>query len=75
MTRPEAAMIEMVLVYCMITHPEQCTEQRPVFEEPLSGMACMANAQQVAIHYVQEHPDWQLARWRCEIDKPHGGAA
>ena len=68
-------MIEMVLVYCMIANPDQCTEQRPVFEEPLSSMACMMSAQEVALQYVHEHPDMQLARWRCEIDKPHGGAA
>jgi|HubBroStandDraft_1064217.scaffolds.fasta_scaffold00101_18 hypothetical protein len=68
-------MIEMVLVYCLVARPQQCTEQRPVFEEPLSGFACLANAQSIASSYVLEHPEWQLARWRCEIDKPRGGAA
>jgi hypothetical protein len=68
-------MIEMVLVYCLTAQPNKCTEQRPVFEEPLSGMACMINAQKIALQYVEEHREWQLARWRCEIDKPHGGAA
>ena len=60
----------MVLVYCLVAHPDKCTEQRPVFEEPLTGMACMMGAQQAAQQYVAEHPEWQLARWRCEIDKP-----
>jgi hypothetical protein len=60
----------MVLVYCMVGQPDKCTEQRPVFEEPLSGMACMMTAQHAAQQYVAEHPEWQLASWRCEIDKP-----
>jgi hypothetical protein len=68
-------MIELVLVYCLSADPDRCTEQRPIFEEPLSGMACMMNAQKVALNYVAEHPEWHLARWRCEIDKPRGGAA
>jgi hypothetical protein len=63
-------MIELVLVYCLTAQPDKCTEQRPVFEEPLTGMACMMNAQRVAIQYVEEHPDWKLAGWRCEVDKP-----
>ena len=63
-------MIEMVLVYCLVAHPEQCVEERPVFEEPLSSMACMMSAQRVGVQYVEDHPEWQLAKWRCEIDVP-----
>jgi hypothetical protein len=54
----------------MVAHPDKCTEQRPVFEQPLTSIACMMNAQYTAQQYVAEHPDWQLAKWRCEIDKP-----
>lgn len=63
-------MIELVLVYCMIGDPARCVEQRPMFEEPLTSMACMMTAQQTASYYVRDHPQWQLARWRCERDKP-----
>jgi hypothetical protein len=63
-------MIELVLVYCLVADAKSCMEQRPVFEEPLSGMACMINAQRMALQYVAEHPEWQLSGWRCEKDKP-----
>jgi hypothetical protein len=63
-------MIEMVLVYCMIGDPAQCIEQRPVFEDPLTAMACMMSAQTVAVEYVRDHPNWTLSGWRCEMNKP-----
>lgn len=68
-------MIEMVLVYCMITDAGKCLEQRPLFENPLTPIACMMSAQRVASDYVREHPDWHLAGWRCEMDKPHAAPA
>ncbi|HLY55186.1 MAG TPA: hypothetical protein VKS60_06495 [Stellaceae bacterium] len=63
-------MIELVLVYCMVADPTRCMEQRPVFEDPLTPVSCMMTAQKVAVDYVNEHPQWQFSRWRCEIDKP-----
>jgi hypothetical protein len=63
-------MIELVLVYCMVGEPNQCTEQRPLFEQPLTAMSCMMNAQLTAADYVKEHPVWHLSSWRCEKDKP-----
>ena len=68
-------MIELVLVYCMVSDPNRCVEQRPVFENPLTPMSCMATAQNVAVAYVKEHPEWQFSHWRCEIDKPHSAPA
>ncbi len=63
-------MIEMVLVYCLVADPSRFVEQRPVFEDPLTPMACMLTAQTVALDYVKEHPQYQFSRWRCELDKP-----
>jgi hypothetical protein len=68
-------MIELVLVYCMVADPSRCMEQRPAFEDPLSPAACMMSAERLAVDYVKDHPDWQFARWRCEIDKPHSAPA
>jgi hypothetical protein len=66
----ELLVVELVLVYCLIGDPVKCVEQRPMFEQPLSAMACMVTAQQTASHYVDEHPQWRLATWRCERDQP-----
>ena len=64
-------MVELVLIYCVIGKPNQCIEQRPTFEQPLTAMSCMMSAQFTAADYVKVHPSWQLASWRCEKDKPH----
>jgi hypothetical protein len=45
-------------------------ESRPAFEQPLTPLSCMMNAQFVAEQYVTEHPEWRLARWRCEVNVP-----
>lgn len=63
-------MIQLVLVYCMIATPDRCIERRQVFERPLTERECLMNAQSVAQEYLAEHPQWRLARWRCEINKP-----
>jgi hypothetical protein len=68
-------MIELVLVYCLVSDPANCVEQRPVFEDPLTAMSCMMTAQRVAVDYVREHPQWQFNRWRCEVDKPKSAPA
>jgi hypothetical protein len=59
----------------MIADPSRCIEQRPVVEQVMTPMGCMMNAQHLAIEYVEGHPQWQLARWRCEKDKPRDDPA
>ena len=31
---------------------------------------CLMDAERYAIAYVNEHPEWRLAGWRCEIGVP-----
>ena len=33
-------------------------------------MACTVSAQTIAREYVEEHPNYRLSGWRCELDKP-----
>ena len=63
-------MIQLVLVYCLMSDAKSCVEKRPVTEFPLTAMSCMATAQPTAIDYLREHPAYQLTSFRCEIDKP-----
>jgi hypothetical protein len=63
-------MIELVLVYCLVADAKTCVEKRPVFEEELTQQVCLMDAERYAIAYVNEHPEWRLAGWRCEIGVP-----
>lgn len=63
-------MIQLVLVYCLMSDNAACVEKRPMAEEPMTPMACMVEAQPMASDFLRSHPRYHLASWRCEIDKP-----
>ena len=63
-------MVQLVLIYCLMADAKSCVEKRPIFESPITAMGCMASAQPMAIDFLREHPGYQLASFRCEIDKP-----
>jgi hypothetical protein len=68
-------VIQLVIVYCLVANASTCIEDRPVFEQPLTPMSCMMNAQFVGQQYVNAHPDWRMARWRCEVNVPRQNPA
>jgi hypothetical protein len=59
-------MATLVLLFCLGTEQAQCVERRPVYEEPLGLMACMVGGQFAGAEFLQTHPGWRLAKWRCE---------
>ena len=59
-------MVTLVLLFCLGTDHAQCVEHRPVYEEPLGLMACMVGGQFAGAEFLQTHPGWRLAKWRCE---------
>jgi hypothetical protein len=63
-------VVQLVLVYCLMADAKSCVEKRPVTEYPLSAMSCMISAQPMAADFLREHPAYQLASFRCEINKP-----
>ena len=63
-------MVQLVLVYCLMSDAKSCVEKRPITEFPLTAMSCMTTAQPLALDYLRVHPAYQLASFRCEIDKP-----
>jgi hypothetical protein len=63
-------MIELVLVFCLVSHGDTCMERRVPFDVEPSTMQCMMNAQGRAMQFLRLHPEWRLAGWRCEVNKP-----
>ncbi len=66
-------MVQLVLVFCLAASATTCKEVHPIFEDPLSLMGCVTQAQLVAAQELSDRFDlqgYQLARWRCEIGKP-----
>jgi hypothetical protein len=63
-------MIELVLVYCLASDAKTCMEKRLPMEDFPTPAACTMGAQQRAIQFLNEHPDYTLKSWRCEVDLP-----
>lgn len=58
-------MVELVLTVCLLTSPTSCREEWPVFAGH-SLMACMTQAQFRAAQWIEQHPAYRLAKWRCQ---------
>ncbi len=63
-------MIQLVLVYCLMSDLKSCVEKQPVMEIPLTPISCVQSAQPAALDYLREHPAYRLSSFRCEINKP-----
>ena len=63
-------MIELVLVYCLLDAPDRCIERREAMNGPSGALQCTISAQEHAQAYLEAHPKYRLAGWRCEVDKP-----
>ncbi|HTZ70661.1 MAG TPA: hypothetical protein VMB71_08430 [Acetobacteraceae bacterium] len=63
-------MIELVIVYCLAADQTKCIEKRDPDASFGDPVACMADAQMSAQAYLEDHPKWRLARWRCEVNVP-----
>lgn len=55
----------LVLVFCLISSPGSCQEERPELG-PMSAASCLYRGQQYAAEWLADHPKWMLDRWRCE---------
>ncbi len=63
-------MVQLVLVYCLLSDAKSCIEKRPVSEYPITTMQCMVSAQPMAADFLKSHPDYTLNSFRCEVNKP-----
>jgi Cyclin-dependent kinase inhibitor 3 (CDKN3) len=66
-------MVQLILVFCLAASGTTCKEVHPIFEDPLTLMGCVTQAQVVAVQELSDRLDlqgYQLARWRCEMGKP-----
>ncbi|CAH2601204.1 conserved protein of unknown function [Rhodovastum atsumiense] len=62
-------MVQLVLIYCLAANATSCVEKRPLLADMNGLAACMVAAQPMAAEFIAGHPDYRLARWRCEIGK------
>ncbi|MFZ5964433.1 hypothetical protein ACOXXX_15920 [Thalassococcus sp. BH17M4-6] len=58
-------MIELLFVACLSTAPTECRERSLLFTGITPGQ-CAMGAQPELAKWVNAHPNWQIARWKCQ---------
>lgn len=67
-------MIEMVVVVCLATAPEQCKDVHLTFSEPyLTPMRCVMTGQPEIARWINSQTqNWTVKKWHCGPAGRHG---
>ena len=61
-------MIQIVALACSILHGAKCKDVQLNFEmAALTPTACMMNGQFALAAWVEENPNWTIAKWSCGV--------
>jgi len=64
-------MIELIIAACLATG--ECRESRLAYDaSDVSLMTCMVAGQAEVARWQQQHPKWQIRRWRCGLARRDG---
>jgi hypothetical protein len=58
-------MIAIVLSACLANDPHVCKDYKIPIDADIDAMTCMMEAPPHFAKWSEEHPGWQVARWRC----------
>lgn len=58
-------MIELVFIACLASSENDCQQQSLLYTD-MSPTACMMAAQPELAKWVEAHPKFRIAKWRCE---------
>ncbi|MGQ0563892.1 MAG: hypothetical protein ACT4OK_02315 [Gemmobacter sp.] len=59
-------MIELLFVACLSGSPAECEEKSVIYTD-LASFACMMGAQRYLAEWVETHPNWEIASWKCRV--------
>ena len=59
--------VELVILACLVKEPEHCESFRIPFQEEMSMPQCTRESQLHAVRWADEHPDWTVKRFTCEL--------
>jgi hypothetical protein len=58
-------MLAIVLSACLTNDPNVCRDYKIPIDADIDAMTCMAEAPPHFAKWTEEHPGWQVTRWRC----------
>jgi hypothetical protein len=62
-------MLRLVFTICMIDSPDMCEQREMLVYDEMPVMACVLGAMPELATWRETHPNWRIARWRCEDDR------
>lgn len=62
-------MLRLIFTICMIEAPDTCEQREMLVYDQISARACVMGAMPELATWRQTHPNWRIARWRCEDDR------
>jgi hypothetical protein len=64
--RTAMGVIELIISVCAVVQADQCREEHLRFMSNMSVRQCDIGAPPHIALWINEHPQWFVARWRCE---------
>jgi hypothetical protein len=58
-------LVDLVLLACALANPGACREYHLMFQTAGSLRSCMMQAQPYLAQWVDDHPNFRVARWHC----------
>ncbi len=58
-------MLAIILSACMTNDPNVCRDYKIQLQEEMDSMSCAMYAAPYFVPWAEEHPGWQIKRWRC----------
>ncbi len=58
-------MMAIIIQACLIADPQVCQEHRIPVNGDASDSHCMLHAPPYFAKWSQDHPGWQIKKWRC----------
>ncbi|MGL4397172.1 MAG: hypothetical protein ACRCS9_11580 [Hyphomicrobium sp.] len=58
-------MLAIILSACMIDNPTVCKDYKITMDEASDQTSCAVYAAPYFIPWTEEHPGWQIKKWRC----------
>lgn len=63
-------MIEIVISVCLIQEPSRCQDVRLNYmAQAATPQQCMMHGQHEIMKWLEDHPKWRIAKWRCGVPK------
>jgi len=63
------AMIELLILACLLKDPSHCEEFRVPFVAEMSVAQCMWQSAIQAAEWTSTHPDWVIRKLRCGLPR------